>query len=98
MLLFIFDSPTQIIFVVLVLVLLFGAGRLPQLAKSLGQSKKAFKEGLREGEEGEDWVDKPRDTIAPPQITSASSKPISEMTDDELEAEMARRSNARAEH
>jgi sec-independent protein translocase protein TatA len=31
-------------------VLLFGATRLPQLAKSLGQSKRAFKEGLDEAE------------------------------------------------
>jgi sec-independent protein translocase protein TatA len=100
--LFIFDSPTQIIFVVLILALLFGAGRLPQLAKSIGQSKKAFKEGLREGEEGEDWIDKPRDNPERPLISStplgASDKPLSAMTDEELEAEMARRSNARAEH
>jgi sec-independent protein translocase protein TatA len=33
-----------------VIFLLFGASRLPQLAKALGQSKKAFKEGLKEGE------------------------------------------------
>jgi TatA/E family protein of Tat protein translocase len=30
--------------------LLFGATRLPQLAKALGQSKKAFREGIEEGE------------------------------------------------
>ena len=29
---------------------LFGATKLPQLAKALGQSKRAFKEGLDEGE------------------------------------------------
>ena len=100
-LLFIFDSPVQIMLVIGVVVLLFGAGRLPQLAKSLGQSKKAFKEGLKEGDEGEDWIDKPRDNIERPLITStpaAGTKPISEMTDEELEAEMARRQNARAEH
>jgi TatA/E family protein of Tat protein translocase len=34
-----------------VIFLLFGATRLPQLAKALGQSKKAFKEGLDEGEQ-----------------------------------------------
>src|ERR1044072_6092652 len=98
-LLFIFDVATQIIMVIGVVVLLFGAGRLPQLAKSLGQSKKAFKEGMREAEE-EDWVDKPKDHGAEkPMITAAPfTKPISEMTDEELEAEMARRSQARAEH
>ena len=30
--------------------LLFGATRLPQLAKALGQSKRAFREGLDEAE------------------------------------------------
>ena len=37
-------------FIVLVIVLLFGATKLPQLAKALGQSKKAFREGIEEGE------------------------------------------------
>lgn len=40
----------ELILIAVVIVLLFGAARLPQLAKALGQSKKAFKEGLDEGE------------------------------------------------
>lgn len=40
----------ELIAIVAVVFLLFGATRLPQLAKSLGQSKRAFKEGLEEGE------------------------------------------------
>jgi sec-independent protein translocase protein TatA len=44
-------GTTEIILIVAVLFLLFGASRLPQLAKSLGQSRKAFKEGMREAEE-----------------------------------------------
>jgi sec-independent protein translocase protein TatA len=43
-------GPTEIILIVLVIFLLFGATRLPQLAKALGQSKKAFREGIEEGE------------------------------------------------
>ena len=39
-------SPTVIIVVVAVIFLLFGGSKLPQLAKALGQSKKAFKEGI----------------------------------------------------
>jgi sec-independent protein translocase protein TatA len=42
---------TEIILIVLVIVLLFGASRLPQLAKSLGQSKRAFREGMDEADE-----------------------------------------------
>ena len=46
-------GPQELILVVIVVFLLFGATRLPQLAKSLGQSKRAFKEGLAEAEEEE---------------------------------------------
>lgn len=40
----------EIIIIAIIIFLLFGATRLPQLAKSLGQSKRAFKEGLDESE------------------------------------------------
>lgn len=43
-------GPTELVLIVLVIFLLFGATRLPQLAKALGQSKKAFREGIEEGE------------------------------------------------
>ncbi len=43
-------GPQEIILIVLVVFLLFGATKLPQLAKAIGQSKRAFKEGLEEGE------------------------------------------------
>ena len=38
----------EILVIAVIIFLLFGATRLPQLAKSLGQSKRAFKEGLDE--------------------------------------------------
>jgi len=40
----------ELVIIVLVVFLLFGATRLPQLAKALGQSKKAFREGIEESE------------------------------------------------
>ena len=43
-------GPTELVVIVLVIFLLFGATRLPQLAKALGQSKRAFKDGLDEAE------------------------------------------------
>ena len=43
-------GPTELVVIVLVIFLLFGATRLPQLAKALGQSKRAFKEGLDEAD------------------------------------------------
>jgi sec-independent protein translocase protein TatA len=49
----------ELLVIAVVIFLLFGATRLPQLAKALGQSKRAFKEGLDEGEkEGRKDLDK----------------------------------------
>ena len=39
-----------VVLVVAAIILLFGGTKLPQLAKALGQSKKAFKEGIDEME------------------------------------------------
>ena len=83
--LFIFDSPTQIIFVVLIVFLLFGASRLPELAKSLGQSKKAFRDAMREAEE-EEATERARVISGP-----AATPQLSQMSDEELMAEMRRR-------
>jgi sec-independent protein translocase protein TatA len=44
----------ELIIIALLIFLLFGATRLPQLAKALGQSKKAFREGIEEGERADD--------------------------------------------
>ena len=46
-------GTTELIAIAVVIFLLFGATRLPQLAKALGQSKRAFKEGLEEGDKEE---------------------------------------------
>ena len=84
-------GTTEILLIVAVLFLLFGATRLPQLAKSLGQSRKAFKDGMREAEEEE--------RAEQQKLSSAPVKPqITQMTDEELEAEMRKRAEARAEH
>jgi sec-independent protein translocase protein TatA len=48
---------SEMLLIAVVVFLLFGATRLPQLAKAFGQSKKAFKEGLREAE-GEELAQK----------------------------------------
>ena len=41
----------ELLLILAVVILLFGASRLPQLAKSLGKSKRAFREGQEEAEE-----------------------------------------------
>lgn len=42
---------TELIVILLVVLLLFGGSKLPQLAKALGQSKKAFREGMDEADQ-----------------------------------------------
>jgi len=89
MFLFMWESPTLIIFVILIAVLLFGSSKLPQLAKSIGQSRKAFKEGMREAEEEEATAPRPSIT------TGAATPQLSHMSDEELMAEMKRRVEAK---
>jgi len=84
-------GTTEILLIVLALFLLFGASRLPQLAKSLGATRKAFKDGMKEAEEEERLENRQKQinvSPAAPQITS--------MTDDELAAEMRRRAEVNA--
>ena len=45
---------TELIIILVVLVLLFGAKKLPQLARSLGASAKEFRKGIDEGAEEDD--------------------------------------------
>ncbi len=84
-------GTTEIILIVAVLFLLFGASRLPQLAKSFGQTRKAFKDGMREAEEEERLEQEQKqinpNPIAPPQI--------SKMSDEDLTAEMRRRAEVK---
>jgi sec-independent protein translocase protein TatA len=82
--LFIFGpiGTTELIVIVLIIVLLFGATRLPQLAKALGQSKRAFKEGITEGESNDD--DK--------KLNEGKNKSLSGISDEELFEEAHRRS------
>jgi len=41
----------ELILVLVIVLLLFGATRLPQVARSLGKSIGEFKKGMREGQE-----------------------------------------------
>lgn len=82
-------GTTEIILIVLAIFLLFGASRLPQLAKSLGATRKAFKEGMREAEEETRLEDEQK------QIKSVNVPQIKQVTDEELLAEMNRRVQAK---
>jgi len=84
-------GTTEIILIVAVLFLLFGASRLPQLAKSFGQTRKAFKDGMREAEEEERLELEQKQfnptPLVPPQVNNLS--------DEDLLAEMRRRAEVK---
>jgi len=47
----------ELLVILVIILLLFGAKRLPDMARSLGKSSKAFKEGMKEGASEDDQVD-----------------------------------------
>ena len=42
-------GPPELLIIFAILLLVFGASRLPKLARSMGQAGKEFKSGLKEG-------------------------------------------------
>jgi sec-independent protein translocase protein TatA len=50
---------TELLIVLLILVILFGAVKLPKLARSLGRSRNEFKRGLSDEPEPDDHVRPP---------------------------------------
>lgn len=47
-------GTNELIVVAIVVLVLFGASTIPKFARSLGQAKKEFEKGVREGYEAED--------------------------------------------
>ena len=52
----------EILIILFVVLLLFGAKRLPEMARSLGRSSKEFKKGLKEGGDDEEDQTTVKDT------------------------------------
>lgn len=80
-------GTTEIILIVAVLFLLFGASRLPQLAKSFGQTRKAFKDGMREADEEERLEQEQKQLNSTP----VGAPQVNGMSDEQLAAEVRRR-------
>jgi sec-independent protein translocase protein TatA len=53
-------GPTEVILIVIVVMLMFGGKKIPELMKGLGQGMREFKEGMN-GEQAKE-KDKPKDT------------------------------------
>lgn len=52
------DNPVHLLFLLLIVLLLFGAKRLPELGRSLGQGMRGFREALH-GESNEPELEPP---------------------------------------
>lgn len=55
---------TEILIIALVALLLFGAGRIADIGKGLGQGIKNFKQGIREADEADKKADDAKDAPA----------------------------------
>ena len=60
------ESPAHLLLLLLIILLVFGAKRLPEMGRSLGQGIKEFKEGLNTKEEPEKAEGKRSETLAEP--------------------------------
>lgn len=52
-------GPTEIILIVLVVLLLFGGRKIPELMRGLGRGIKEFKDGMNDDSSGKDDKTKP---------------------------------------
>lgn len=66
-------STTESIFILLVVLLLFGGKKIPELARSLGKGVSEFKKGVREIETEADLADKNPQPMLPTTPTAAKS-------------------------
>ena len=72
-----FPSGSELWIVLAVVLLIFGASRLPLMGRNLGQGIKEFKKGIKEG--GKDDREVGRD--APAQAEGGATKPIADRRD-----------------
>jgi sec-independent protein translocase protein TatA len=58
-------GATELLLIILVIVLLFGSRKIPEIARGLGRSMSEFKKGMREGEEESGEGEKKNSTTPP---------------------------------
>jgi sec-independent protein translocase protein TatA len=46
-------SPTHLVFILVIVLIIFGPGKLPELGKGLGKGIREFKEAMKGGMSGE---------------------------------------------
>jgi sec-independent protein translocase protein TatA len=72
------DNPLHIALVLIVVLMVFGAKRLPEMGKSMGQGLRGFKDSLQGHEPAEDVAPGPMLTAAvPAPVATPASTPVS---------------------
>ena len=79
-----FDSPSHILIVLVVLVLLFGSAKLPKLAKSLGESMRIFKKEAQKLHDDTDGA--PIQGTVQQQVTAPPPAPAQQVQDSAVAA------------
>ena len=72
-----FDNPLHIAFVVVILLLVFGARRLPEIGRSLGSGMREFKQSIT-GESSQPQQQQPALTAAQPEPPPPTQIPVAE--------------------
>ncbi len=57
-------KPQELLIILVILLVLFGGSKLPQLAKNIGKAQKEFKTGLDEGSKEDSDTDADEETSA----------------------------------
>ncbi len=58
-------GPTELILIFLIIVVLFGASRIPQIGRGLGEGIRNFKKGIKGGENDEGQIPSKTETRNP---------------------------------
>ena len=59
-------QPTHLLLILLIVLIIFGPGKLPELGKTLGSGIREFRESLSQGAEPARSIAPPTDPAAPP--------------------------------
>jgi sec-independent protein translocase protein TatA len=84
-------GPWEILIIAVVVVLLFGARKMPAMARSLGQSMRILKaetKGMRQDEDQTDTTSQPKQApAAPQQLPQAQQQPPASQSVDQTQAQ-----------
>jgi len=66
-------GTSELIIILVILLVVFGGSKLPQLARSLGKAQSELKKGLSDGADDDGDDASPTDTATPPDDDSGSA-------------------------